>query len=170
MIALRLVHLIEAHSEKLAESLVRKVERSSRAADFKRVSPQEVRDRAREVYHNLSDWILTKTEVDIEAVFKQIGRRRAEQGVSLSSLCWALMLTEENLWDFLELEGMRERPLEILGGFELLRLLDTFFDQAIYFAAVGYESYLNEKQPQAREHEHPKEHAHHSHERFAHVV
>jgi len=40
-------------------------------------------------------------------------------------------MTEENLWDFLELEGMREKPLEILGGFELLRLLDQFFDQAV---------------------------------------
>jgi hypothetical protein len=73
-----------------------------------------------------------------------LGRRRAEQGVTLSALCWALMMTEENLWNFLKLEGMRERPLEILGGFELLRLLDQFFDQAIYFATLGYENYWKE--------------------------
>ena len=97
------------------------------------------------MYRNLSDWILTKTEDDIERVYMPLGRRRAEQGVTLSALCWALMMTEENLWDFLELEGMREKPLEILGGFELLRLLDTFFDQAIYFATLGYESYWKEK-------------------------
>jgi len=144
MIALRLVHLIESHAEQLAESLLRKVERSSRAGDLKKVPPHEIRERTREVYRNLSDWILTKTEDDIERVYTPLGRRRAEQGVTLSALCWALMMTEENLWDFLELEGMRERPLEILGGFELLRLLDTFFDQAIYFATLGYESYWKE--------------------------
>jgi hypothetical protein len=145
MIALRLVHLIESHSEKLTESLIHKLERSSRAADFQKVPKDEIRERAREVYRNLSDWLLTKTEDDIERVYTPIGRRRAEQGVTLSALCWALMMTEENLWDFLEMEGMREKPLEILGGFELLRLMDSFFDQAIYFATLGYESYWKAK-------------------------
>jgi len=145
MIALRLVRLIETHSEQLAESLLHKLERSSRAADLRKASEHEMRERTREVYHNLSDWLLTKTEDDIERVYTPLGRRRAEQGVTLSALCWALMMTEENLWDFLELEGLRERPLEILGGFELLRLLDQFFDQAIYFATLGYESYWKEQ-------------------------
>jgi hypothetical protein len=165
MIALRLVRLIETHSEQLAESLLHKLERSSRSADLKKVSAQEIRERTREVYRNLSDWILTKTEDDIEHVYMPLGRRRAEQGVALSALCWALMMTEENLWDFLELEGMRERPLEILGGFELLRLLDQFFDQAIYFATLGYEDYWKQKLA-----EEEKQREVHAHERMAHVL
>jgi len=146
MIALRLVRLIESHSEELTENLIHKLERSSRAADLRKAPRDEIRERAREVYRNLSDWLLTKTEDDIERVYTPLGRRRAEQGVTLSALCWALMMTEENLWDFLEMEGMRERPLEILGGFELLRLMDSFFDQAIYFSTLGYESYWQVKQ------------------------
>jgi len=145
MIALRLVRLIESHSEQLTESLIHKLERSSRAADLQKVPEDEIRERSREVYRNLSVWLLSKTEDDIERVYTPLGRRRAEQGVDLSALCWGLMMTEENLWDFLEMEGMRERPLEILGGFELLRLLDLFFYQAIYFATLGYESYWQAK-------------------------
>jgi hypothetical protein len=152
MIALRLVRLIESHSEQLSESLLYKLERSTRAAELRRVPAEEIRERARVIYRDLSDWLLTKTEDDVERVYVPLGRRRAEQGVSLSALCWALMMTEENLWDFLEMEGMRERPLEILGGFELLRLLDTFFDQAIYFATLGYENYWKEKQAEASAH------------------
>jgi hypothetical protein len=151
MIALRLVRLIESHSEQLTESLIHKVERSTRAADFRKVPMHELRERSREVYRNLSDWLLTKTEDDIERVYTPLGRRRAEQGVALSAVCWALMMTEENLWDFLEMEGMREKPLEILGGFELLRLLDLFFDQAIYFATVGYEGYWKTKRAETLE-------------------
>lgn len=146
MLALRFVRLIESHSDRLSESLLYKLEHSSRAADLRKVSPIEIRERASEVYRNLSDWILTKTDEDIERVYKPLGRRRAEQGVSLSALCWALMMTEENLWDFLEMEGMREKPLEILGGLELLRLMDQFFDEAVYYSTVGYESYWKEKQ------------------------
>jgi hypothetical protein len=165
MIALRLVHLIESHCEKLAESLVHKLERSSRSADLKKVPLHEIQERTREVYRNLSDWILTKTEEDIERIYVPLGRRRAEQGVTLSALCWALMMTEENLWDFLELEGMREKPLEILGGFELLRLLDTFFDQAIYFATLGYESYWKERLAEGAKQPHA-----HSVERLDHAL
>jgi hypothetical protein len=146
MIALRLVRLIEDHSEELAESLLSKLARSSRAAGLRLVHGQEIRERSREIYRNLSDWLLTKTDDDIERVYTAVGRRRAEQGVPLGAVCWAIIMTEENLWDFLEMEGMREKPLEILGGFELLRMLDQFFDQAVYFATVGYESYLKEKQ------------------------
>ncbi len=152
MIALRLVHLIESHSEELAESLLHKLERSNRAACLRKVPRHEIRERVRDVYQNLSDWLLTKTDEDIERVYVPLGRRRAEQGVTMSALCWALLMTEENLWDFLELEGMRERPLEILGGFELLRLLDRFFDQAVYFATLGYESYGSEKRTEGRKH------------------
>jgi hypothetical protein len=144
MIALRLVRLIETHSDQLAESLLHKLERSSRVADLRRIPGREIRERASEVYRNLSDWLLTKTDDDIERIYKPLGRRRAEQRVPLSALCWALIMTEENLWDFLEMEGMSEKPLEILGGFELLRLMDQFFDQAVYFATVGYESYWQE--------------------------
>ncbi len=149
MIALRLVRLIEDHSEELAETLLRKLERCTRVAGFRIVHAQEIRERSREIYKNLSDWLLTKTDDDIERIYVPLGRRRAEQGVPLSAMIWAINMTEENLWDFLEMEGMRERPLEILGGFELLRMLDQFFDQAIYYAAVGYERYLNEKQAPA---------------------
>lgn len=152
MIALRLVRLIEDHSEELAESLLRKLARSSRAAGLRLVDGQEIRERSREIYRNLSDWLLTKTDDDIDRVYTAVGRRRAEQGVPLSAVCWAIIMTEENLWDFLEMEGMRERPLEILGGFELLRMLDQFFDQAVYFATVGYENYLKEKQEEKAGH------------------
>ena len=146
MIALRLVRLIESHSEELAESLLHKLERSSRAADLKKVPGREIRERTREVYRNLSDWLLAKTDDDIEHVYTALGRRRAEQGVSMSALCWAILMIEENLWEFLEMQGMRERPLDILGSLELLRLMDQFFDQALYFATLGHESYWREKQ------------------------
>ena len=145
MIALRLVHLIESHSDQLAGSLLDKLERSRRAADLRKVPEQEIRERTHEVYRNLSDWLLTKTEEDVERVYKRLGRRRADQGVALSALCWGIMMIERNLWDFLELEGMREKPLEILGSLELLHMLDQFFEKAVYYAILGYEDYWREK-------------------------
>ena len=110
MIALRLVRLIESHSEELAESLLHKLERSSRAADLKKVPGHEIRERVHEVYRNLSDWLLTKTDDDVERVYVALGRRRAEQGVSMSALCWAIIMIEENLGNSLRWRACGRSP------------------------------------------------------------
>jgi hypothetical protein len=122
-----------------------KLEHSKRAADLRKVPEHEIRERTYEVYRNLSDWLLTKTDDEVERVYRRLGRRRAEQGVALSALCWGIMMIERNLWDFLELEGMRENALEIFGSLELLRLLDQFFYRAVYYAVLGYEGYWQER-------------------------
>jgi hypothetical protein len=147
MIALRLARLIESHSDQLAEGLLRKLHSSARAQHLlEKVPESEVRERAHEIYRNLSDWLLNKTEPEIGRVYVQLGRQRAKQGVSMSSLCWAIMKTEENLWEYLESEGERANAMDILGSLELLRLLNQFFDRAIYYATLGYETAKHESQ------------------------
>jgi hypothetical protein len=139
MIALRLVHLIESHSEELAEGITQKLLTSPRTRTLRSVPANELHLRCHEVYRNLSDWILTKTETEIESVYSRLGARRAQQGVDLASLTWALMLTKENLFDFLAREGMHGTAESVFGELELLRSLDQFFDRAIYHAVVGFE-------------------------------
>ncbi len=46
---------------------------------------------------------------------------------------------KDNLFDFLNREAAIERPTEVFGELEILQLLDQFFEQAVYYAAVGYE-------------------------------
>jgi hypothetical protein len=139
MIALRLVHLIETHGDELAEGLLEKIQRSERTGDIRKVPAHELRDRTREIYRNLSDWLMNKTESEIERVYKPIGARRAQQGVSLTGLAWALLLTKEHLWDFLEQQGIHGNAEQLFGELELLRHLDRFFDRAVFFAVEGYE-------------------------------
>jgi hypothetical protein len=92
-----------------------------------------------EIYRHLADWLLGKSELDVEKRYAEIGSRRALQGVPLSELIWAIILTKKNLWDYLKREAVLDRPAEISGELEVEELLDQFFDHAIYYAAVGYE-------------------------------
>jgi hypothetical protein len=139
MIALRLVHLIETHSEELAEGLTQKLLSSERTRDLRKVPANELHHRCHEIYRNLSDWLLNKTEHDVEAVYRELGARREKQGVSLSALIWALTLTKEHLWAFLEWEGVHGGLHNVFGELELLRLLEQFFDRAIFHTVEGYE-------------------------------
>ncbi len=151
MLALRLVRLIESHSEMLARGLMTRIMVSAKCNDLHKVPEQELEERSREIYRNLSDWLLHKTESDIEHTYRRIGRRRAEQGVSFSQFYWAIIMTKEHLWDFLIQEGVTETPLDLQGSFELIRLTEQFFERAIYFVAEEYEEYAR------------KEHGHHGH-------
>lgn len=139
MIALRLVRLIEAHSETLAHGLMRKLESTPRCSDLSRVPREEMEERCREVYQHLTDWLTHKTEPDIEREYRRIGRRRVEQGVRFSHFYWAVMVIKEYLYEFLLREGITETPLDLRGGFELMRMIEQFFERAILYVAYEYE-------------------------------
>ncbi len=139
MIALRLVRLIETHSETLAQNLMRKVDTTGKCSDLHKVPRTEMEARAREVYQNLSDWLIHKTESDIEREYRRIGRRRVEQGVHFSHFYWAMIYIKEELYEFLLREGVTESPLDLRAGFELVRLIEQFFERAVLYVALEYE-------------------------------
>ncbi len=139
MIALRLVRLIESHSDKLARGLLEKMLSSERTSDFRQVDRAELERGVHDLYQHLSEWLLTKTESDIELRYTRLGERRARQGVSLTNFVWAIVLSKDHLWGFLQREAMVDGVIEIFGELEFLRLLDQFFDRALYYAAIGFD-------------------------------
>lgn len=139
MFSYRLVRLIESHADALAAGLEERVVSNSQISHFRQVPAHELRERVYEIYRHLGEWLLGKNELDIEHRYREIGGRRAQQRVPLSEVIQAIVLTKENLWDFLKSEAVMDRAVEIMGELELLQMLEMFFDRAIYYAAVGYE-------------------------------
>lgn len=144
MFSYRLVRLIESHADALASGLEEKVQVSGLIAHFREIPAHELRERVYEIYRHLGEWLLGKNELDIEHRYKEIGARRARQHIPLSEVVQAIVLTKENLWDFLKSEAVMDRAIEIMGELELLQMLEMFFDRAIYYAAVGYEDEVAE--------------------------
>ncbi len=139
MFATRLVRLIELHSEQLATSLTEKIRTSQRTLDYLKIDPEELKQQAVDMYSNLGDWITSKTESDIELHYTRIGERRAEQGIRYSDFVWAVVITKENLFHYLQTAAVADRAIELLGELELLQLVEQFFDRVLYYAIVGYE-------------------------------
>jgi len=139
MLAYKLLRLVETHSDALAAGLLEKTKNSALLPDYNNVPPEELRERVHEIYRHLAEWLLGRSGLDVEKRYLEIGARRAHQGVPLSQLIWAIILTKKNLWDFLKQEVTLDRPAEISGELEVEELLDQFFDCAIYYAAIGYE-------------------------------
>ena len=148
MLAYRLVRLIETHSDKLADRLLLKIQSSDKTSLFHNVPREDFRTAVFEIYTHLGQWLLGKSEADIARRYTEIGKRRMFQGVPLSQLMWAIVLTRENLWEYLKQEETMERPAEIFGELEMLELLEQFFDRAMYWAAIGYEQEYEELRKQ----------------------
>jgi hypothetical protein len=139
MLGIRLVRLIEKHSDTLSQGLAQRIRSSERTSDFSKIPAKDLRLAATEVYRNLGEWLLQKTESDIEGRFRSIGSRRAAEGISLHQLVWALMLTRDHLWRFLQREAFADNIVELHGELEFHRQLNQFFDYAVYYAILGYQ-------------------------------
>ena len=135
----KLVQMIENHSDRLAETMLIKLQGCEKCMTFKRVPREEFRQRVYEIYDHLGEWLLSKKEQDVARRYVEIGMQRAGQGVLLSELMYAIILTREHLWEFLKHEAKIEKPKEVFGELEIMELLEQFFDRAMYYAAQGYE-------------------------------
>ena len=139
MVGNRLFQIVESHSQELSVNLARKLRTSERTPGYRALPEEDLVKLAMQVYENLTDWLLTKTISDIELQYSQLGERRATEGIPLSQLIWALLMSKEELWNLLQHERLGDRILELYGEREFARMLDNFFDQALYFGARGYE-------------------------------
>jgi hypothetical protein len=139
MLSARFVRLIESHSEDLANRLVDRLYTSPRTTAYRRIPREELRTYAVDIYRHLGDWLVRKTDEEVGDHYKRIGEKRAEQGIEFSQFIWALILTKESLWKYLQANSYAERAVELFGELELLVLIEQFFDQATYYAIAGYE-------------------------------
>jgi hypothetical protein len=152
MLTHRLVRLIESHSEALASELLEKVQQSENTRSFSRgrVPSEELRRRVCEIYQHLGEWLLARTDSDLERRYREIGARRFRQRVPLAELIWAIVLAKQTLWEFLSWESVPDRLAEVFGELELLKLLGNFFDRAVHWAALGYEDARAQEEVAAR--------------------
>jgi hypothetical protein len=137
MLALKLVHLIERHSEELAAGLTKRILGSERTSDFRKIPPQKLELAAAEVYRNLGQWLLCKTDSDIAERFQAAAANRVEQGVGLHQFVWALVISRNHLFQFLQENAMADGIVELYGKLELQQMLDRFFDSAVYYGVLG---------------------------------
>lgn len=137
----KLVQHLRADADSMSERLLEKIRNSPRCGDLLlRVPAEEHKHYAVDVYRDLVEWLAAETDSVIVSRYVELGARRAQQGVPFSHLFWAVCITREYLWEYIEQECLLEEPVEFWGGVMLMRSLNQFFDRALYFALVGYET------------------------------
>ena len=138
MLGIKFARLIENNSELLGKGLVQMLRASGRTDAYRLIPEHELLHEVQVLYRNLSEWLLTRTELDVQQYYTRIGMRRAEQGVPIGQFIWALILGKEHLWSFMQREAVGEGALELVNELGFLLALEQFFDRAMYHAVSGY--------------------------------
>jgi hypothetical protein len=139
MLGMKLVRLIEKHSDALSRGLMEQVLKSEHTSDFQKIPHEDLRLAATDLYRNLGEWLLQKRESDIARRFKAVAAQRVQEGIRPHQMVWALMLTRDFLWRFLRKEAFLDSIVELHAELELQQILNQFFDRAIYYAIWGYQ-------------------------------
>ena len=139
MLIARLVALIEDHADELTARIVRKMREDPRTEEYRRFDDEDLGKRAHSVYANLGRWLSETSEKPIEEDYFRLGQRRRSEGIPLSQVVMALLLTRRNLWQFIDSQGA-DSILELRQQLDLELLVVRFYDRAIYHTVKGYET------------------------------
>jgi hypothetical protein len=139
MLSARLVTLIEEHAEDLTRGVLADVRSNPRTPSYHHLPREELHKRAYDVYRNLGRWLGDKAEERIADSFGGLGRLRREEGIPLSEVAYALLLTKHHLHRYMRSAGLVDSALDLYQEKELNLLVEQFFDRAIYHTVRGYE-------------------------------
>jgi hypothetical protein len=150
VIAAKLVELIEIHASSLTADITRDLCTNNRTPGFRAVRPQELEHRIVQLLNRLGTWIGDPRSERTRTEFTDWGRRRFDQGIPLSELIYAVIIIKQHLRSYIadnglvdaafpRMEGDYVLPLHLQSLHDLHVLVGLFFDEALYYLAIGYE-------------------------------
>jgi hypothetical protein len=151
MLGARLLLLIQAHAGALTHDVVHDLRTNGRTSTFRRLDIADVETRVSALFQNLGKWIGEADENAVRLEYEEMGRARFREGVPVSELVYALLITKRHLRVYIREHGLVDfvgdriasqelLPLELHSIQELNYRVGEFFDRALYHLARGYES------------------------------
>ena len=161
MLGAHLLQFIEAHAGALTDEVIRDLRANERTPTFSRLNAMELESRVAALYWNLGRWIGNADERAIRDEYEAMGRSRYREGVRVSELVYALLLTKQHLRRYIRDHGLVDfagdrvvpdelLPLELHSIQELNYQVGEFFDRALYYLARGYEAEAAARKPSDR--------------------
>ena len=151
MIGAKLIELIEVHAHPLSRDITLDLVANPRTPAFRRIDRDELETRIFELLHHLGDWIGAPQADRVETEFGDWGRRRFGQGIPLSEITYAIIILKQHLRRYIRDNGLVDASFPRLDGDYVLPMhmqslqdlnatVGTFFDEALYHLARGYEA------------------------------
>lgn len=107
---------------------------------YRTYDEKKLYERAFRVFSQLGKWISRETtREEIASQYLALGAQHRKEGFAISEVIMALILTRNQIWLKVQSEGLLDTALDLSQAMELNIRVLRFFDQAIYYAARGFE-------------------------------
>src|SRR5262245_23330267 len=160
MISSKLIELIENHAIRLARDITHDLMSSERTRGFRTVKRDDLESRIFDLLQHLGDWVGEPDSERVQAEFGEWGRRRFNQGIPLSEILYGIIILKQHLRRYIHENGLVDAafprmdgdyvlPMHLQSLQDLHTTVETFFDEALYRLACGYESAVEPLPPGA---------------------
>ncbi len=150
MLSARLFERIDRNWEQIASQVIVHTRRDPRLLQYHSLSDAEIRERARDLAHNLRRWLEGMSDAELRAVYNGLGRKRCLQDVPLQEVVSKIHLLKRKFSAYALEQNLSLTPVEIYQELELLRGLGRFFDIVIESVVEGYENELSSVESRAQ--------------------
>jgi hypothetical protein len=151
MLGARLLLLIQSHAGPLTRETLQDLVTNERTPTFRRLRLPDLESRVALLFNNLARWIGDPNDDAVRKEYEEMGRTRFREGVPLSELVYAIMLTKKHLRRYIREHGLVDfsgdritpdelLPLELHSIQELNYQVGEFFDRALFYLTRGYEA------------------------------
>ncbi len=138
MISHRLIEQIHESANRLTNDLIERLQTDPSCPAYRTIPRERLIALKDDLYQNLGRWISYRSKSAVRSRYVKLGRERYLEGIPLSELIFALSVTKSMLVDFIR-HCVPGRPEELNLEYDLVISIGEFFDEAIFFAATGYE-------------------------------
>jgi hypothetical protein len=151
MLGARLLLLIQAHAGPLTNEAMKDLTTNDLTPSFRRLATADLEARVAALYYNLGKWIGDPDDNAVREEYEEMGRTRFHEGVPVSELMYAVILTKKHLRRHIREHGLLDfagdraaseemLPLALHSVQELNYQVGEFFDRALYYLTRGYEA------------------------------
>jgi hypothetical protein len=134
----RIIQMVEKDWQKIADQAIRRVQQDPETPNYKSLSDDELRSRARDLLANLGQWLSRLDNGMLNRRYEELGRLRHQDGFPLHEVVYKLQLLKRTILDHAREHHLEMNAMELYAEQEILQKLDFFFDRIIYSVVKGY--------------------------------
>ncbi len=138
MLSPRLLELIEAHWEEIANRLIHALRNHPDTPNLARKPDAELKEWCRAILKNMGA-LLLGADKEIARRYRRAGRARYEEDVPLHEAVLRVQLLKDKILAFINEQALPMTTLHLYAEEELERRIGRFFDLIVYSLVRGYE-------------------------------
>ena len=139
MLSTRMVQLIEAHWDEIAQRLLVAIREHPDMEVLAHRPEIELREYCRKMLENLGDLLAARNNEDMQRQFQSYGQIRYQENIPLHEAVLRFHLLKQKVLQFIHEQGFPVNAVQLYAEEELVQRIGWFFDSCVYHVVYGYE-------------------------------